>query len=112
MSSLFVKVSRGTLDYIYMHAYYCAIAHAGRSCTSPNDSGNIRLVPLLSAGAIQICFNSQESGIFWSYVNSELSETAAQVSCKQLGFLNARELILLYMQRFKFKSKQEPNQQV
>ncbi|XP_064397403.1 neurotrypsin-like isoform X3 [Halichondria panicea] len=62
----------------------------GRSCTSPNDSGNIRLVPLLSAGAIQICFNSQESGIFWSYVNSELSETAAQVSCKQLGFLNAR----------------------
>ncbi len=79
-----------------MYAYYCAIEHAGRSCTSQNDAGNIRLIPLLSAGAIQICFNSQESGIFWSYVNSELSETAAQVSCKQLGFLNTRELILLY----------------
>ena len=70
--------------------------HAEISCTRQSDAGNIRLVPPLSAGAIQICFNSQQSGTFWSYVNSELSVTAAQVSCRQPGFLNARESILLY----------------
>ena len=74
---------------------YCVNKHAGRSCTSTNDVGNIRLVPSPSAGAIQICFHSKQNYVFWSYVNSEWSETAAQVSCRQLGFMNARESIII-----------------